>query len=116
MQYSRGPETSDAGQLVQLAQEGLCSGRSGTRPDWWTTAAWWSGRSECTALEKVVSGTVGCPPVFLGNDANCAAVGEYWAGAAKGCDPAVVITLGTGIGGGLVSGESCLPATPIRWW
>ena len=43
-------------------------------------------------------------PVFLGNDANCAAVGEYWAGAAKGCDPAVVVTLGTGIGGGLVVG------------
>lgn len=41
-------------------------------------------------------------PVYLGNDANCAAIGEYWAGAAKGCDPAVVITLGTGIGGGLV--------------
>ncbi|MCI8869413.1 MAG: ROK family protein [Lawsonibacter sp.] len=43
-------------------------------------------------------------PVFLGNDANCAAIGEYWAGAAKGRDPAVVITLGTGIGGGLVAG------------
>ena len=43
-------------------------------------------------------------PVFLANDANCAAVGEYWAGAAKGCDPAVVVTLGTGIGGGLVVG------------
>ena len=43
-------------------------------------------------------------PVFLGNDANCAAVGEYWAGAAKGCDPAVVVTLGTGIGGGMVAG------------
>ena len=43
-------------------------------------------------------------PVYLGNDANCAAIGEYWAGAAKGCDPAVVITLGTGIGGGLVVG------------
>ena len=42
-------------------------------------------------------------PVFLANDANCAAVGEYWAGAAKGCDPAVVVTLGTGIGGGLVA-------------
>ena len=42
-------------------------------------------------------------PVFLSNDANCAAVGEYWAGAAKGCDPAVVVTLGTGIGGGLVA-------------
>ena len=43
-------------------------------------------------------------PVYLGNDANCAAIGEYWAGAARGCDPAVVITLGTGIGGGLVAG------------
>ncbi len=41
-------------------------------------------------------------PVFLGNDANCAAAGEYWAGAAKDCDPAVVVTLGTGIGGGMV--------------
>lgn len=41
-------------------------------------------------------------PLYLGNDANCAAIGEYWAGAAKGCDPAVVITLGTGIGGGLI--------------
>ena len=43
-------------------------------------------------------------PVFLGNDANCAAIGEYCAGAAKGCDPAVMVTLGTGIGGGLVAG------------
>lgn len=42
-------------------------------------------------------------PVFLANDANCAAIGEYWAGAAKGCDPAVVVTLGTGIGGGLIA-------------
>ena len=40
----------------------------------------------------------------LGNDADCAAAGEYWAGAAKGCDPVVMITLGTGIGGGLVRG------------
>lgn len=43
-------------------------------------------------------------PVYLENDANCAAIGEYWAGAAKGHDPAVVITLGTGIGGGMVAG------------
>lgn len=43
-------------------------------------------------------------PVYLGNDANCAAIGEYWAGAAMGCDPAVMVTLGTGIGGGLVVG------------
>lgn len=42
--------------------------------------------------------------VYLGNDAKCAAIGEYMAGAAKGCDPAVVVTLGTGIGGGMVTG------------
>ena len=42
-------------------------------------------------------------PVYLGNDANCAAIGEYWAGAAKGCDPAMIITLGTGVGGGMVA-------------
>ena len=41
-------------------------------------------------------------PVYLGNDANCAALGEYWAGSAKGCSPTVMITLGTGIGGGMV--------------
>lgn len=41
-------------------------------------------------------------PVYLGNDANCAAIGEYWAGAAKDSDNAVVVTLGTGIGGGLI--------------
>lgn len=43
-------------------------------------------------------------PVYLGNDANCAALGEYRAGAAQGYDPALVITLGTGVGGGLVIG------------
>lgn len=47
-------------------------------------------------------------PVYLGNDANCAAIGEYWAGAVKGCDPAVVITLGTGIGGGLIVNRKLL--------
>lgn len=41
-------------------------------------------------------------PVYLGNDANCAALGEYYAGVAKGCSSAMMITLGTGIGGGFV--------------
>ena len=43
-------------------------------------------------------------PVYLGNDADCAALGEYKAGAAKDCDPALAVTLGTGIGGGLIWG------------
>lgn len=42
--------------------------------------------------------------VAVENDATCAAVAEWSAGAAQGVDDVVVVTLGTGIGGGLVSG------------
>lgn len=41
-------------------------------------------------------------PLYLGNDANCAALGEYYAGVGKGTHSLVVITLGTGVGGGIV--------------
>ncbi|NLD49090.1 MAG: ROK family protein, partial [Clostridiaceae bacterium] len=41
-------------------------------------------------------------PVYLDNDANCAALAEGVAGAAKGVKHSVTITLGTGIGGGIV--------------
>ena len=42
-------------------------------------------------------------PVHVGNDANCAVVGETLAGAAKGCENVVMLTLGTGVGGGIVT-------------
>jgi len=41
-------------------------------------------------------------PVRLGNDANCAVLGEAIAGSAKGAKDVVMITLGTGLGGGIV--------------
>ncbi len=41
-------------------------------------------------------------PCRVSNDANCAALGEVVAGAAKGCRSAVLITLGTGVGSGIV--------------
>jgi glucokinase len=41
-------------------------------------------------------------PAKAGNDANVAALGEAWAGAAKGSRSAVMITLGTGVGGGII--------------
>lgn len=41
-------------------------------------------------------------PVRAGNDANVAALGEYWKGGGKGCDNMVFVTLGTGVGGGIV--------------
>ena len=42
-------------------------------------------------------------PVRLGNDANCAALAEVVAGAAVGCQDMVLITLGTGVGSGIIS-------------
>src|SRR5215204_5841924 len=41
-------------------------------------------------------------PVFIENDANAAAVGEMWMGAARGCRDVVSVTLGTGVGGGVI--------------
>lgn len=40
--------------------------------------------------------------VKAGNDANVAALGEMWKGAGKGCDSLIMVTLGTGVGGGVV--------------
>jgi len=41
-------------------------------------------------------------PATLDNDANCAIFGEWWRGAARGADHVVGLTIGTGIGGGIV--------------
>jgi glucokinase len=41
-------------------------------------------------------------PATLDNDANCATLGEWWIGAAKGAQHVVGLTIGTGIGGGLI--------------
>lgn len=43
------------------------------------------------------------PNVCAGNDANVAALGELWKGGAKGYNSTVMITLGTGVGGGVVN-------------
>ena len=42
--------------------------------------------------------------VTLANDGNCALVGEAWKGAAQGCRDVVLLTLGTGVGGGVMLG------------
>ncbi len=41
-------------------------------------------------------------PTVLDNDANCAVLGEWWCGAARGSQIALGVTIGTGIGGGII--------------
>jgi glucokinase len=54
-------------------------------------------------IRDLVSERVGLP-VFVDNDANVAALAEHLYGAARGADNAVMLTIGTGIGGGLILG------------
>ena len=52
-------------------------------------------------ISKELSSLTGLP-VTAGNDANVAALGEFWKGGGKGCRNMVFVTLGTGVGGGIV--------------
>jgi glucokinase len=49
-----------------------------------------------------IEGKLGTP-IFLENDANAAALGEKWIGAGRDVQDLVLLTLGTGIGGGIIS-------------
>ena len=58
----------------------------------------WGNRNVAEELSALLGGI----KVLVGNDANVAALGEIWMGAAKGCRSAVMVTLGTGVGGGVI--------------
>ena len=58
----------------------------------------WGQRNVSAQLSGLLDGL----KVLVGNDANVAALGEIWMGAAKGCRSAVMVTLGTGVGGGVI--------------
>lgn len=47
-------------------------------------------------------------PVMAGNDANVAALGEMWKGGGQGSSDLIVATLGTGVGGGIITGGKVL--------
>src|SRR5688500_8899962 len=56
-------------------------------------------------LRDLVSNAVNLPAI-LDNDANCATYGEWWLGAGRNVDTLIGLTLGTGIGGGIVLNRS----------
>lgn len=52
-------------------------------------------------IKEELEGLVGLP-VSAGNDANVAALGEMWCGGGRGYNNMVLVTLGTGVGGGII--------------
>lgn len=57
----------------------------------------WDMKNAKQELEELIK-----VPVAVGNDANVAALGELWLGAASGSKDAIMFTLGTGVGGGVI--------------
>lgn len=53
-------------------------------------------------------------PVTVANDANCMTLGEVWVGGAKGYTDVIGVTLGTGVGGGILTGGRLL-RVPADW-
>ena len=58
----------------------------------------WKNKNPQKELSALLDGAL----VRTGNDANVAALGEMWQGGGKGCSNVVAVTLGTGVGGGVV--------------
>lgn len=61
----------------------------------------WKDKNIPEELGKLMDGIL----VKAGNDANVAALGEMWQGGGKGCKSLVMVTLGTGVGGGIIIDE-----------
>lgn len=70
--------------------------RPGNLPGWWDFP-----------IRDRVSHHLGMPVTFA-NDANAAAYGEFWSGAGKQYHSLVLLTLGTGVGGGIIIGDTLI--------
>ena len=87
-QNVQGIGVSATGQIDVV--EGYVAGTAGHIKNW----------DGCRIKDRIKSVYTG--PVSVMNDANCAALAEQWLGGAKDATDAVVITIGTGIGGGII--------------
>ncbi|MBO5489174.1 MAG: ROK family glucokinase [Eubacterium sp.] len=60
------------------------------------------------SVKNTVADMTGIGNVRVGNDANVAALGEIWKGGGRGHDSIVMVTLGTGVGGGIIQNGKVL--------
>ena len=60
------------------------------------------------SVKEKVQKLLGIENVQIGNDANVASLGEMWKGGGRGYDSIVMVTLGTGVGGGIILGGKIL--------
>ncbi|MBQ9325431.1 MAG: ROK family protein [Clostridia bacterium] len=89
-----GVAVSACGQIEM--HSGVVIGSNGTIPDY-----------EGLNLKEILGKLVGKPVVVL-NDGNAAVLGEWFCGRGQGCSDLLMITLGTGIGGGIITGGRLL--------
>ena len=82
--------------FVGVGIPGICSGEKG--PVLFAPNIFWRNIDLACILEEETG-----LPVFLANDADCAALGEYHFGAGKNFLSMLMLTLGTGVGGAIVS-------------
>ncbi len=66
----------------------------------------WKDINPATVMKELMGGDVEC---LAGNDANVAALGEMWQGGGKGYSNVVAITLGTGVGAGVIVDGKMIP-------
>lgn len=85
---------SATGQIDSV--HGVVAGTCGNLPGW-------TGSPIQAVLQDMFS-----LPVTVANDANCMLLGEAWVGAAQGYTDVIGITLGTGVGGGILTGGRLL--------
>ena len=76
--------------------QGIVAGTCGSLPGW-----------PGAPIRAVLESDLGLP-VTVANDANCMILGEAWVGAAKGYTDVLGVTIGTGLGGGVLTGGRLL--------
>ena len=67
----------------------------------------WKQKDVTTEMQELMHGI----PAHVGNDANVAALGEYWKGGGKGFNNVIMVTLGTGVGAGIILQGKILAGT-----